>query len=112
MSCCLNRNVLKVITSEVLQKKQLHTDVLLEMHLLQGILRDVDTRYFKLPGYIQPFSLDPFGVHMYTELGMSILVDHLRRRLPVSLYLDATGGVVSKIADQPKQVLYSRGQKF
>ncbi|KAI2645148.1 ORF V: Enzymatic polyprotein [Labeo rohita] len=27
-------------------------------------------------------------------------------RLPVSLYLDATGGVVSKIADQPKRILY------
>ncbi len=50
--------------------------------------------------------MDPFGVHMYTELGISILVDHLRSRLPVSLYLDATGGVVSKIADQPKQILY------
>ncbi len=43
---------------------------------------------------------------MYTELGISILVDHLRSRVPVSLYLDATGGVVSKIADQPKLILY------
>ncbi len=50
--------------------------------------------------------MNPFIVHLYTECGLSILVHHLRSRSPVALYLDATGGVVSKIPDQPKRVLY------
>jgi len=32
-------------------------------------------------------------------------VHHLQTKSPVSLYLDATGGVVSKIPEQPKRVL-------
>lgn len=41
--------------------------------------------------------MDPFGLHMYTETEVSILVQHLRKKTPVTLYLDATGNVVSKV---------------
>lgn len=43
---------------------------------------------------------------MYTEQGMGILVSHLRKNHNTSLYLDATGGIVSKIPSQDKRVLY------
>ncbi|KAL0176938.1 hypothetical protein M9458_029268, partial [Cirrhinus mrigala] len=43
---------------------------------------------------------------MYTEKGISILVTHMRKKSPVTLYLDATGSVVSKIPEQKKRVLY------
>lgn len=73
---------------------------------MQTIFKDIDEKYFKIPGYIQHFSVNQFIVHLYSELGISILVHHLRSKSPVSLYLDATGGVVSKIPEQPKPVLY------
>lgn len=106
MSECLNKDVLKAISYEMRKKEYIHPDILKEIYLMQTILKECDTKYFSIPGYIQHFTVDPFMVHMYSELGMSILVHHLRSRLPVSLYLDATGGVVSKIPDQPKCVLY------
>ncbi|XP_048020975.1 uncharacterized protein LOC125251962 [Megalobrama amblycephala] len=49
--------------------------------------------------------VDPFGVHLYTETGLVILVQHLRKG-PVTLHLDATGGVVSRIPSQAKRVFY------
>lgn len=106
MTECLNKDVLKVISYETRKKEYTHPDILKEIHLIQTILQECDTKYFTIPGYIQHFTVNPFMVHMYSELGISILVHHLRSRLPVSLYLDATGGVVSKIPDQPKCVLY------
>ncbi|KAA0724108.1 hypothetical protein E1301_Tti019644 [Triplophysa tibetana] len=106
MSECLNKNVLSVIRHEMRKKEYIHPDILKEISLMQTILQECDTKYFSLPGYIQNFTVNPFMVHMYSELGISILVHHLRSRLPVSLYLDATGGVVSKIPDQTKCVLY------
>ena len=45
-------------------------------------------------------------IHLYTETGLSILVHHLRMKKPVSLYLDATGGVVSKPPEDKRRVLY------
>ncbi|CAM4572758.1 unnamed protein product [Leuciscus chuanchicus] len=50
--------------------------------------------------------VDPFGAHLYTETGIGILVDNLRDRSPVTLYLDATGSVISKIPNQTKPILY------
>ncbi len=78
----------------------------MEIYLLQGLFKECGPKYFRIPGYIQLFSMNPFIVHLYTECGLSILVHHLRSRSPVALYLDATGGAVSKIPDQPKCVLY------
>jgi len=69
-------------------------------------MKECDTNYRHLPGYIQNFQVDPFSCHMYTEKGISILVTHMRKKSPVTLYLDATGTVVSKIAEQKKRVLY------
>lgn len=59
-----------------------------------------------MPGYIQHLQLDPFGIHMYTETGLNILVQHLRKRIPLTLHLDATGSVTSKIPGQSKRILY------
>lgn len=102
----LNRDILKVISSEVKKAASLHDNVLLEMHLTQRIMKECDTSYRHLPGYIQNFQVDPFSCHMYTEKGISILVTHMRKKSPVTLYLDATGSVVSKIPEQKKRVLY------
>ncbi|KAI7802912.1 hypothetical protein IRJ41_023594, partial [Triplophysa rosa] len=89
MTDCPNKNVLKVIGSEVRRNEYLHIDILMEIYLMQTILGE-----YHIPGYIQLFSMKPFIVHLYTELGINILVQHLLSRSPVSLYLDATGGVV------------------
>ncbi|KAL0199342.1 hypothetical protein M9458_007882, partial [Cirrhinus mrigala] len=70
------------------------------------IIKMCDSNFYDMPGYIQHFQVNPFGAHLYTEVGLSILVHHLREKKPVSLYLDATGGVVSKIPEQSKRVLY------
>lgn len=102
----LNRDILKVISSEVKKAASLHDNVLLEMHLTQKIMKECDTSYRHLPGYIQNYQVDPFSCHMYTEKGISILVTHMRKKSPVTLYLDATGSVVSKIPEQKKRVLY------
>lgn len=43
---------------------------------------------------------------MYIGQGMGILVSHLQENHNTSLYLGATGGIVSKIPNQDKRVLY------
>lgn len=86
--------------------KRIHDDVLMEMYLTQNTMKECDTRFHRMPGYVQHFQIDPFGVHMYTETGLSIIVQHLRKKTPVALYLDATGNVTSKIPDQAKRVFY------
>ncbi|KAK9978614.1 hypothetical protein ABG768_020358 [Culter alburnus] len=88
----LNRDVLKVISSEVKKTASLHDNILLELHLTQQIIKECDTNFRHLPGYIQSFQVDPFCCHMYTEKGISILATHTRKS-PVTLYLDATGSV-------------------
>jgi len=103
---CLNKKVLKVIGSEMRKKESIHSNVMMEIYLMQTLLKECDTKHFKIPGYVQLFSMNPFIVHSYTELGISILVYYLQTKSPVSLYLDATGGVVSKIPEQPKRVLH------
>lgn len=100
----LSKDILKVISSEVKEQSHLHSDILMEMYMTQNIMRECDNKFYRMPGYIQHL---PFGVHLYTETGISILVQHLRRKAPVSLYLDAgTGNVVTKIPNQKKRVLY------
>lgn len=93
----LNRDVLKVISSEVNKSTQLHDDVILELILTQRIIRECDSHYQNWPGYIQHLQIDPFAVHMYTEQGLSILVSHLQGKKPICLYLDATGSIVTRI---------------
>lgn len=78
----------------------------MEMYLTQSIIKECDSQFQKMPGYIKHLQLDPFGVHMYTETELSILVQHLRKRTPLTLYLDATGNVASKVPGQSKRVLY------
>lgn len=43
---------------------------------------------------------------MYTETGRNILVQHLRRKAPLTLHLDATGNVARKVPSQTKIFLY------
>ena len=43
---------------------------------------------------------------MYTVTGISIVVQHLRKKTPLTLYLDATGNVASKVPSQTKRLLY------
>ena len=69
-------------------------------------MKECDPKFHKMPGYIQHFQVDPFGVHMYTETGISIVVQHLRKKTPLTLYLDATGNVASKVPSQTKRLLY------
>ncbi len=102
----LNKNVLKMISSEVQKSNRIHADVLMEMYLTQSIMKECDFQFNKMPGYIQHFQVDPFGVHMYTETGISIVVQHLRKKTPLTLYLDATGNVASKVPGQTKRLLY------
>ncbi len=74
--------------------------------ITQKILRECDTGFFNFPGYNQHLQVDPFAVQMYTEQGMEILLSHLKDNHNTTLYLDATGGIVSKIPNQAKKVLY------
>ncbi|XP_059386114.1 uncharacterized protein LOC132120908 [Carassius carassius] len=106
ISRSLSRNILKIISSEVRKSCRLHDDVILELMLTQKIIRDTDQSYKFCPGYVQHLQVDPFGVHLYTETGLVIFIQHLRKGCPVTLHLDATGGVVSRIPSQPKRVLY------
>lgn len=86
MSRCFNKNVLKTIASEWEKKQCLHYDILMEMHLTQNILKETDTKYLKNPGYIQHFSVDPFGVHMFTETRINILVQQNEKKKSSSTY--------------------------
>ena len=89
ISRSLNKNVLKkVIKSELSQRTRMHDDVFMELYLTQNIMRECDTGFRKISGYIQLLQVDPFCVHMYTEAGINILVQQLRDkkpRIPVTL---------------------------
>lgn len=69
-------------------------------------MKECDSKFHKMPGYIQCFQGDPFGVYMYTVTGISIVVQQLRKKTPLTLYLDATGNVASKVPSQTKRLLY------
>lgn len=101
----LTKDVLKKISSEVKKSARLHNDIMLEVMLAQKIMRE-SSSHASSKGYLQHLQIDPFSVQLHTDTGIKILAEHLRRPLPVTLYLDATGGVVQKIPDQNKQVLY------
>lgn len=76
---------------------QLHDNILLETQLTQSIIRECDTASYCTPGHVRHFQVDPFGAHLYMETGISILVNKLKQKSPVALYLDATGSVISQI---------------
>lgn len=78
----------------------------MEMYLTQNIMKQGDFKFHKMPGYVQHFQVDPFGVHMHFETGISIVVQYLRRKTPLTLHLDATGNVASKVPVQMKRLLY------
>ena len=105
LSRSLSKNILKVIASELKKSKQLHNNVVLELSLTQDIIRECDS-HVNIPGYIQVLQMNPFAVHLSTEVGVSVLVNHLRSKKKVALYLDATGGVVRKIPGDNKRVFY------
>ncbi len=60
----------------------------------------------QVAGYFQHLQVDPFGVHLYTDCGLRILAEHLKNSPPVTLHLDATGSVMSRIPNQSKRILY------
>lgn len=66
----------------------------MEMYLTRNTNKECHSKFAQMPGYIQHFQVDPFSLHMYRE------------KTPVTLYLDATGNVVSKVLGQTKRVLY------
>ncbi|XP_041919014.1 olfactory receptor 2C3-like [Alosa sapidissima] len=74
----LTRDILKVISSEVRQQGRFHSDYLVELSLTQQVLRDADTGYKHILGYIQHLQIDPLGVHLYSETGLQILAAHLQ----------------------------------
>ncbi len=78
----------------------------MEMYLTQTIMKECDFSFHKMPGYTQHLQIDPFGAHMYTETGISIVVQHLRTNNPLTLHLDTTDNVVSKVPSQSKRLLY------
>lgn len=63
---------------------------MLELLLIQKIMKETDLSYRYFPAYVQHLQVDPFGEHLYTETGFAILIQHLRKG-PLTLYLDATG---------------------
>lgn len=96
----LTKDVLKVVSAERSRSTRLHDDMLLELILTQQIIRESDTAYIFCPGYIQHLQVDPFGVHLDNEQG--IPVDHLRQSTKVTLFLDATSGVVRWLRTNPR----------
>ncbi|XDV39447.1 hypothetical protein PO909_008694 [Leuciscus waleckii] len=106
ISRCLSMDVLRVICSEVRKSTRLHDDVIMEMMLCQKIMKECSGTASQVAGYIQHLQVDPFGVHLYTDCGLRILADHLKNSPPVTLHLDATGSVMSRIPNQTKRILY------
>lgn len=106
ISKCLTMDVLRVISSEVRKSKRLHDDVIMEMILCQKIMKECSGTASQVAGYIQHLQVDPFGVHLYTDCGLRILAEHLKNSPPVTLHLDATGSVMSRIPNQSKIILY------
>lgn len=107
ISRCLTKDVLRVISSEVKKSTRLHDDIIMELVLTQKIMRECATSEgAETAGYLQQLQVDPFVVHMYTQCGLHILAQHLKKRKTVTLHLDATGSVTSRIPGQPKKVLY------
>lgn len=51
--------------------------------------------------YVHNFQVDPFDAHLYSAMGMNILAHSLK-----TLYLDATGSVISNVPNQKKRILY------
>lgn len=75
--------------------------------LTQKIIKECGTSDCpETAGYLQHLQVDPFAVHLYTQCGLQILAQHLKKNKTVTLHLDATGSVISRITSQPKRVLY------
>ena len=85
LSRSLSKNILKEIATELKKSKQLHDNVVLELTLTQDIIRECDSSHVNMPGYIQVLQINPFAAPLSTEVGVSILVNHLRREKKGSL---------------------------
>ena len=57
---------------------RLHNDVLLELMLTQNIMKECSDNVSS-GGHVQHLQMDPFGVHMYMDAGINILVEHLKQ---------------------------------
>lgn len=99
-------DVLRVISSEIRKSTRLHDDVIMEIMLCQKIMKECSSTASQVTGYIQHLQVDPFGVHLYTDCGLQILAEHLKKSPPITLHLDATGSVMSRIPNQTKRILY------
>lgn len=102
------QKIFSVIGAEIRKSTKLHDDMMLELMLALKVLKECATTSATYSGYMQHLQVEPFGVHLYTEEGLKILVEHRRKRSPVTLHCDATSEVVvSKISNQSKRVLYN-----
>lgn len=106
LSHALTKEVIKAVSAEVKKSTRLHHDIVMELILIQEILKETDMKFTFCPGYIQHLQVDPFGVHPYTETGLIILLEHLRKNGQITLFLDANDGVVQRPPNQQKRVLY------
>lgn len=106
LSHALTKEVIKAVSAEVKRSTWLHHDIVMGLILMQEILKETDMKFTFCPGYIQHLQVDPFGVHLYTETGLIILLEHLRKNGQITLFLDANDGVVQRPPNQQKRVLY------
>ena len=47
------------------QKSEKYSQCFMEMYLTQNIMKECDAKFHKMPGYIQHFQVDPFGLTLY-----------------------------------------------
>lgn len=102
ITCRMTKDVLKKISSEVKKSMRLHKDVMLELMLTQKVIQE-SSSHASFRGYPQHLQIDPFAVDLYTEGGLNILAEHLRKTSSVPLYLHV---IAQKIPGQNKKQLY------
>lgn len=70
--------------------------MMLELMRTQKVIKE-SSSHASSKGYLQHLQIDQFAVRSYTETGIKILAEHLRRPSPIAFYLDDTRGVVQRI---------------
>lgn len=81
-SHALTKDVIKAVSVKMRKSTRLHDDVVMELILIQQILKENESKFKFCPGYIQHLQIDPFGVHLYTETGLVILLEQKIQKPP------------------------------
>lgn len=84
ITCRMTKDVLKKISSEVKKSSRLQKDVKLELMFTQKVSQE-SSSHASFRGYPQHLQNDPFAVDLYTEGGLNILAEHLRKTSSVPL---------------------------